>query len=53
MRPTDQEIRDELKRTISENGELVYKFSGMSFVEGVDCALRWVLGDESIRPMDE
>lgn len=51
-RPTDTEIREELKRTLNEKGEIVYAFPAMSFVEGVDCALRWVLGEEQLRPMD-
>lgn len=53
-RPSDAEIREQRDRTIDpKTGENVKRYRGLTFEEGVDQALSWVLGDSDELPMPE
>jgi hypothetical protein len=47
-RPTDKEIENIMNEAIANNG----KFDGMTYEEGVEAALRWVLGEMEESPME-
>lgn len=50
--PSEEEIADQLNIAI-EQGEGGSKWPGMSYELGVQNALRWVLGDDDVKPMDD
>lgn len=50
--PTQQEIEDQANAAV-EQMDMGSKWPGMSYEQGVANALNWVLGNESMPPMDE
>lgn len=50
---TVEQINAEIDRAAEAVGTGVSNVPGMSYEEGVDSALRWVLGDTDDAPMDE
>lgn len=48
-RPNDKEIENQMWKAVEEKG----KYSGMSYEEGVEAALRWVLGESEDLPMED
>jgi hypothetical protein len=50
---TRQEIEDQIDKALESKQESPSRLSGMTYEEGVDAALRWVLGDAEYAPMDE
>lgn len=50
-RPTDDQIRAEVGRTLKPKGETRSVFPSLSFEDGVQMALDWVLGTQTDRPM--
>ena len=49
---TREEILDELNKTYASTDENVSVFPGMSYEEGVQAALEWILGDAVEPPME-
>lgn len=47
-RPTDEEIQEQIDIAMSGKN-----FDGMSYADGVRCALEWVLGDAVATPMED
>ena len=50
--PTDEDIEDQLELAC-EQLEDGTRWPGMSYEDGVDAALRWVLGYTDDKPMDD
>lgn len=50
---TEQEINDQIAKTMDEDGNDANPWPAMTYSQGVDQALRWVLGDEDTPPMEE
>lgn len=48
-RPTDEQVREQLAKAEENDG----KWRGMTHEQGVANALRWVLGDDELAPMEE
>ena len=49
MQPTEKEIDAVLDECAEYSGSS--KFPGMTYEEGVEAAIRWMLGEESVSPM--
>ncbi len=49
IKPTEHEIEEQIDEALN-NPE---KFSGMTYAEGVEDALRWVLGLKPEKPMED
>lgn len=53
-RPSDSRIREQIGLTIHRHtGDFLNTYPGMGYAEGVDAALRWVLGEEETPPMPQ
>lgn len=52
-RPTDKELRDQLDKTEEAVGSGISVLPAMSYEEGVNNALRWVLGETNDEPMED
>jgi hypothetical protein len=50
---TEQEIREQMDEAGVLTCESKTKVPGMSYEEGVEAALRWVLGESDDKPMDD
>lgn len=50
-----QRSEDEIQGQIDEANETFYdsRWAGMSYEQGVDAALRWVIGETDEKPMEE
>jgi len=51
--PSEQEINEVLNKCSDNIDKSKSKFPGMSYEEGVESAIRWILGDEETNPMDD
>jgi len=49
IRRTDEEIDAMLRRCIEENG----RFYGMTYEDGVEAGIRWLIGKEEEDPLDD
>jgi hypothetical protein len=50
---TEQEIEQYLNESLPEGAGGPSKWPGMSYEQGVDAALRWVLGYTDEKPMED
>lgn len=50
--PTDNEIQEELDKAVEHTSRGQAQWPGMSYEQGVQNALEWVLGDIDDKPMD-
>lgn len=53
MTPTKEQIEAELGRAIEQVEKGCSKFFGLTYEEGVDNTIRWMLGESDEAPMDE
>ena len=52
-RPTDDEIFDQIDKTIEAQESGRSKWSAMSYEQGVDNALRWAIGETDEPPIED
>lgn len=52
-RPTDSQIEDVRDLALDYTTENRTKFPGMTYEEGVEAALSWVMGESSENPLEE
>jgi len=51
-RPSDDQIQDEIAKTLPALEQGKTAVPGMTYEDGVDAALRWAQGDTDDAPMD-
>ena len=52
-RPTDSQIEDARNDALDYTMENRTKFPGMTYEEGIEAALAWVMGDRDEHPMED
>jgi len=53
MKPTTNEIEDEMYRAADWTSAGMTAYSGMTYEQGVESALSWVLGHTDEKPIEE
>jgi hypothetical protein len=53
VRPTTEQIDEQLNKALDQMDKGGSKFFGMTFEEGVDQTIRWMRGEIEDAPMDE
>jgi hypothetical protein len=53
MERTEEEIQEQIDKAMEQRHTDPGKWSGMSYEQGVEDALEWVLGSSDDAPMDE
>lgn len=53
VKPPDDQIDDVLNATVEQIDEGGSKFPGMSYEDGVQNGIMWVLGQNTSNPMDD
>ena len=53
MEPTTDEMEEQLVKALEQNAKGGSRWFGMTYEQGVENALRWVMGETESKPMED
>ena len=53
IKPSEEDINEVLDQCSEAADSGLSKFPGMTYEQGVESAVRWMLGDDDTNPMDD